>query len=80
MITSFYPTQLTPMQKLGVVAVTLRYDARMNRALMKRFHEAGMAVWGSNTNDPKEMANLINAEVDGIITDSPERLLELLRK
>jgi glycerophosphoryl diester phosphodiesterase len=42
-------------------------------------HAKGVAVWGTNTNDETVMRNLVEAGVDGVITDRPE-LLEAVRR
>ncbi|MCA1616963.1 MAG: glycerophosphodiester phosphodiesterase [Acidobacteria bacterium] len=45
---------------------------------VERAHHAGLPVHGWTVNDPKEMGRLIEIGVDGIITDYPSTLLELL--
>lgn len=65
------------LDELGVVAFTA---PAADRAQVEKFRAKGIAVWGSNTNDPAVMAKLIEAGVDGIITDDGPALAGLLRK
>lgn len=64
------------LRALGVAAFTA---VAVDRAQVEKFRERGIAVWGSNTNDPAVMSMLIEAGVDGIITDRCPVLAELLR-
>ena len=66
------------LSDLGVRAFTPRQDERVTPAAVRRLQAAGIAVWGTNTNDLEVMRRLIDAGVDGIITDHPRMLLELL--
>ena len=63
---------------LGVSAFTPRQNARMTASAVRALHASGIAAWGTNTNDAAAMIGLIEAGVDGIITDRPELLLLLL--
>lgn len=67
------------LKTLGVSAITPKQDERVTRTAVGRLQAAGIAVWGTNTNDEAVMKSLIEAGVDGIITDRPEMLLALLR-
>ncbi len=64
------------LEALGVVAFTA---PAVDRAQVAPFRSRGIAVWGSNTNDPAVMRKLIDAGVDGIITDSSSILAALLQ-
>lgn len=64
---------------LRVRAFTPRQDERVTRASVARLQAAGIAVWGTNTNDAKGMRLLIDAGVDGIITDLPGTLASILK-
>ena len=65
------------LKDLGVVSFTA---VAIDRAQVETFRSRGIAVWGSNTNDPAVMRKLIDAGVDGIITDSSPVLAKLLKK
>src|SRR6185503_15730565 len=65
------------LRALGVVAFT---TPEIDRGQAEKFQRKGIAVWGTNTNDPAVMSKLIAAGVDGIITDSCPVLAGLLRK
>jgi len=52
---------------------------RVTRELVKNAHAHDLKVVTWTANDPAEMEKLIAAGVDGIITDYPDRLVELLR-
>ena len=64
------------LQALGVASFTV---TAAERAQVEKFRGKGIAVWGSNTNDPAAMRKFIDAGVDGIITDSCPVLAGLLR-
>jgi glycerophosphoryl diester phosphodiesterase len=49
------------------------------RATAVRAHELGLRVNAWTVNDPDEMRRLIDAGVDGIVTDVPDVAVELLR-
>jgi glycerophosphoryl diester phosphodiesterase len=59
---------------LGVRSFTPQTGRSVIRPLVDRFHAAGIAVWGTNTNDEAQWRRLIDAGVDGIITDRPDEL------
>jgi len=65
---------------LRVRALTPRQDERVTRASVARLQAAGIAVWGTNTNDDAVMRLLIDAGVDGIITDRPALLASILKE
>ena len=52
---------------------------RVTRELVGNAHAHDLKVVAWTANDPEEMQKLIAAGVDGIITDYPDRLVELLR-
>jgi glycerophosphoryl diester phosphodiesterase len=62
-----------------VSAITPRNPERVTRESVARLHRAGIAVWGSNSNDPAVWEGLIAAGVDGIITDCPAELSARLK-
>ena len=64
---------------LGIAAYTPATNAPMNRYGVVRFQVEGILVWATLCNDDDEMKRLAGLGVDGIITDRPERLIELLR-
>jgi len=51
----------------------------VTRELVGNAHAHDLKVVAWTANDPDEMQKLIAAGVDGIITDYPDRLVELLR-
>jgi len=48
-------------------------------ALLSRYHRAGLEVHVWTVNDPAEMRRLIDAGVDGIVTDRADLALDILR-
>jgi glycerophosphoryl diester phosphodiesterase len=52
---------------------------RVTRELVTEAHAHDLKVVAWTANTPEEMRKLIGAGVDGIITDYPDRLVELLR-
>jgi glycerophosphoryl diester phosphodiesterase len=67
------------LRNLGVVAFTPAFNNALSPELVRSLHAAGIAVWGTNTNDPKVWSQLIELGVDGIITDQPNDLQALRR-
>lgn len=51
----------------------------MDKALVDRAHAAGLKVFPWTVNDKKAMSDLIDMGVDGIVTDYPDRLRDVLR-
>lgn len=74
---SFGATALSPMYALppdGSVSLPL-----VTRDLVEEAHANGMLVVPWTANDPAAMRSLLDKGVDGIITDYPDRLREVLR-
>ncbi len=46
--------------------------------IVEQIHQSGKAVWVWTVNDPVDMSRLVQMEVDGIITDYPDRLRKIL--
>ena len=71
-----YPVDpIGPVRDAG--ATTLWQDARLiDEALMVRCRRAGIALVAWTVNDVAEAARLIKLGVDGICSDSPERLMD----
>lgn len=67
-------------ESLGVRSFTPQSGRPVIRPLVDRFHASGIAVWGTNTNDEAQWRRLLDAGVDGIITDRPLELLTLQRR
>lgn len=75
------PTALINQLKTAKVAtLTPKTNVGITADIVKQFHDAGIAFWGTNTNDAAEMRALLTAKVAGIITDSPAMLAELIKK
>ena len=45
--------------------------------LVKELKKHGLVVWAWTVNDPDVMAALINWDIDGVVTDSPDMLLHV---
>jgi len=52
----------------------------INKRKVRKWHRQGYEVLAWTVNDEAEMRRMIDAGVDGIITDNPAKLLELLEK
>ncbi len=48
-------------------------------ALVQEIHGAGLKVFPWTVNDPKIMKDLFSVDVDGLITDYPDRAIDVLR-
>jgi glycerophosphoryl diester phosphodiesterase len=64
---------------LGIAAYTPGSNAPLTRYGVVRFQAERILVWATLCNDEDEMRRLAGLGVDGIITDRPDRLLEVLR-
>jgi len=62
------------LKSLGVRSFTPQSGRPVIRPLVDKFHAAGIALWGTNTNDEAQWRRLLDAGVDGIITDHPAQL------
>ncbi len=66
-----------------VAAYQLPFDAtgaRLDRRFVEAAHAAGAQVHAWTVNEPSDMARLLDMGVDGIITDRPDVLNEVLSK
>ena len=70
---------LRRLKKLAVVAYTPDEWQRITPRLVKRFHSFGIAVWVVGSNRPSEMVRMVEAGVDGMFTESPTILLQIVR-
>ena len=73
---TFSPVHGTPQN--GTVG-DAGYQPYVTRALVKRAHRAGIKVVPWTVDDPATMRKLIDDGVDGLITDYPDRLREVLK-
>ena len=75
--TAFLYGFLEPAQAVGrarahQMAAIHPFDPCVDAGLVRRAHEAGLAVNVWTVNDPDRMADLVAMGVDGIITDTPD--------
>jgi glycerophosphoryl diester phosphodiesterase len=73
--TTFSPVHGTPQ---GGAVGDPGYRPYVTRSLVKRAHRAGIKVVPWTVDDPATMNKLISDGVDGLITDYPDRLREVL--
>ncbi|MFX1561062.1 MAG: glycerophosphodiester phosphodiesterase, partial [Promethearchaeota archaeon] len=64
---------------LGVNAINPCYNLVTNE-LMQKAHSAGLKVYPWTVNDVKTMKQLLALGVDGLITDFPDKALELMNE
>lgn len=72
------PSPVATAVDVGARQLLPRHD-RVTRELVADAHAQDLRVVPWTANTPEEMQKLISAGVDGIITNYPDRLLELLR-
>lgn len=65
--------------RLGARQLAPRGDL-VTPALVKKAHESGLQVVAWTINEPEQMRRLIDAGVDGIMTDYPDRLVSVIGK
>lgn len=77
------PRAWRPVPDTLQVPLTYRFSGRNVTVVTPRFvraaHSLGVRVDVWTINDPDEMARLLDMGVDGIMTDYPDRLLELMK-
>ena len=56
------------------------YEPDVTRKLVRQAHDAGMTVLAWTVNEPARMSSLLDARVDGMITDYPDRLRSLMAR
>ncbi len=67
----------TMLLSIGCSLISPSYSL-MTDAWVESAHHSGLKIVPWTVNDPQEMKRLIDLGVDGIITDYPDRLIELL--
>ncbi len=75
-----WPTSVARLAELGVAAYTPASNGKLTREDVAALQAAGIAVWATLCNDAAEMRRLAALGVDGIITDDPGLLIEVLRR
>ena len=65
--------------RLGARQLAPRGDL-VTSSLVKKAHEAGLQVVTWTINEPEQMRRLMDAGVDGIMTDYPDRLVSVIRE
>jgi glycerophosphoryl diester phosphodiesterase len=63
---------------LGFLSAPWFREQKIRRDLIDHAREAGLKVFVYTVNDPAEMKTLIDAGVDGLFTDFPQRLAQIL--
>jgi glycerophosphoryl diester phosphodiesterase len=74
-----YPSVADMVKAAGGTIWSPNYPS-LDAAAVKRAHELGLGLVPWTVNDPAEMRKLIDWGVDGIITDYPDRLREVMRE
>ena len=74
-----FPAAIATAVDAGARQLLPRTD-RVTRDLVSEAHTHDLKVVTWTANSPEEMQKMISAGVDGIITDYPEHLVEMLRK
>ncbi len=69
---------LALLQSIGADAINPNYEKITDLGIIKTLRNAGYDVYVWTVNDPEIMMQFINAGVSGIITDYPQRMLEVL--
>jgi len=74
-----YPSVADMVKAAGGTTWSPNYPS-IDAAAVKRAHELGLGLVPWTVNDPAEMRKLIDWGVDGIITDYPDRLRQVMRE
>ena len=65
-------------EKLNAKAINPSYKS-LNPKNVKKIHKAGYKVYPYTVNSKEKISKLISLNVDGIITDYPERVIEIIK-
>ena len=77
-LTGADPLDAIPIaKKLNALAINPSFRA-LNIKNVKKIQEAGYKVFPYTINEPKDIQKILTLEVDGIITDFPERVRQVL--
>ena len=68
---------MTIAQELKAQAINPSFEA-LNQKNVKKIQQAGYKVFPYTINKPKDIQKILSLKVDGIITDYPERVNEVL--
>jgi glycerophosphoryl diester phosphodiesterase len=71
---------LKVLQDTGADAINPSFESIKDVSIIKTLRDAGYDVYVWTVNDEETMMTLINAGVSGVITDYPQRMLEVLEK
>jgi glycerophosphoryl diester phosphodiesterase len=79
----FYEKQMGPSRRGGWAPFLKPYSMHISKALIKpntisRFHQKGYQCWIWTVNDEKEMRKLIRQRADALITDDPQKLIQVI--
>jgi len=74
-----FPAAIATAVDAGARQLLPRTD-RVTRELISEAHAQDLKVVTWTANSPEEMQKMISAGVDGIITDYPEHLVEMVRR
>jgi len=79
LLTYGYPLNCVEIaRKLKAVSVHLHLDA-VSHGRIKELHDAGFKVFVYTVNDPNDITTVLELGVDGIFSDFPDRVLQVLR-
>jgi glycerophosphoryl diester phosphodiesterase len=70
-------TVIANASAIGASAIGAGRATQITPALLKKVRENGMELWQWTVNDPADMEHLLKLGIDGIITDYPDKALEL---
>ena len=65
--------------RVGARQIAPRADL-VTATLVAKAHHAGLQIVAWTVNDPEQMHRLVEMGVDGIMSDYPDRLVEVLKK
>ncbi len=69
-----------PAARESGIRILAPHRRRITRRLAHQAHRAGLVVVTWTVNGPREMRKMLDLGVDGIMTDWPERMIEVLRE
>lgn len=73
-------TTIEKAKNLNANAIGVGYQTTITRELLDQAHHSKIEIWKWTVNQENEMQQLINLGIDGLITNYPNKALQIVHK